>query len=599
MDSGLPTDVTSKAYKEWRVSNLEGSGLTEIHLVISTVVLSYWCWKCKVAADYHRNPAGFSGRGWSQFAFECAVFMVPMFLTLTDRFVYSTLAALICTSLYYRWQIPDPPYRHDKWAPDPRAEEFKKSYMPGKVTPKSYLSIYRAEMMLLTCFCILAVDFNVFPLRFAKVETFGTSIMDLGVGSFVFSAGVVGIKPFLSRQVDGRVVSPTLGRQLKAGLWTAFPILGLGLARLILTESVDYQKHVTEYGTHWNFFFTLGFLPIFVPLGLYVYNDLRITSTVMLVLYQILYTLTPLGSWLENAERTDFISANREGIFSFIGYLAMFLMGMSLGSEILPDAQTFKDRRMRLMSVLGVWSTAAISFMLAYFVCGIEPSRRFANAPYCFWVAGFNSFMIWLFMLIEEDIDSKLPPQLARSGRPAGYDLPVILEAVNINSLTTFLVANLLTAIPDSMPKIKTVSKRKQKRPDGWEEIEPTLTEFEQKMRDAENESTSGKRKVESTWSVMRVHHQRSRYIYDLYYKRQAISRKLYRYCVDNGYGDANLIAKWKKQGFEKLCCLQCIQPRDTNYGTTCICRVPKEKLEEGRTVECVHCGCRGCASSD
>ncbi|KAJ1895607.1 Glucosaminyl phosphatidylinositol (GlcN-PI) nositol acylation protein [Kickxella alabastrina] len=445
MNSQPPVDVTSKEYKEWRVSNLDGSGLTEIHLVISTVVLSYWLWKCKTAADYHRDPTRFTESQWSRVLFECAVFFVPMFLTLTDQFVYPTLAVLIGGSVYFRWKIPDPPYRHDKWAPDPRAEAFEKSHILGKVAPKAYLSIYRAEMMLLTCFCILAVDFNVFPLKFAKVETFGTSIMDLGVGSFVFSAGVVGVKPFLPRLVKGKLVTATLAHQLKAGLWTAFPILILGFARLVLTESVDYQKHVSEYGTHWNFFFTLGFLPIFVPLGLHVYSDLRVTSTVLVVAYQAVYSLTPFGDWLENADRTGLVSANREGVFSFIGYLAMFLMGMSLGSEILSDVRTFKERRMRLVSVLGVWTTACISFMLASFVCGIEPSRRFANAPYCFWVAGFNSFTIWLFMLVEEDVDSKLPPQLSRSGRPAGYDVPIILDAVNMNSLTTFLVANLLT----------------------------------------------------------------------------------------------------------------------------------------------------------
>ncbi|KAJ2004916.1 Component of the SF3b subcomplex of the U2 snRNP [Coemansia thaxteri] len=149
------------------------------------------------------------------------------------------------------------------------------------------------------------------------------------------------------------------------------------------------------------------------------------------------------------------------------------------------------------------------------------------------------------------------------------------------------------------MPKVKSSKWRRQAPPEGWDEIKPTLTEFEQKMRDAENESTAGKRKVESTWSVMRIHHQRSRYIFDLYYSRELITQQLYEYCLKNGHGDRNLIAKWKKQGFEKLCCLQCIQPRDTNHGTTCICRVPKARLEEGRTVECVHCGCRGCASTD
>ncbi len=55
-------------------------------------------------------------------------------------------------------------------------------------------------------------------------------------------------------------------------------------------------------------------------------------------------------------------------------------------------------------------------------------------------------------------------------------------------------------------------------------------------------------------------------------------------------------VAQWKKQGYENLCCLRCIQPRDTNFNKKCICRVPKEKLEEGKVVECVHCGCRGCS---
>lgn len=55
---------------------------------------------------------------------------------------------------------------------------------------------------------------------------------------------------------------------------------------------------------------------------------------------------------------------------------------------------------------------------------------------------------------------------------------------------------------------------------------------------------------------------------------------ELYEYCIKEGYADKNLIAKWKKQGYENLCCLRCIQTRDTNFGTNCICRVPKGKLE-------------------
>ena len=60
----------------------------------------------------------------------------------------------------------------------------------------------------------------------------------------------------------------------------------------------------------------------------------------------------------------------------------------------------------------------------------------------------------------------------------------------------------------------------------------------------------------------MRITHIRSRYIYDLYYKREAISRELYDWLLEQGYADAALIAKWKRTGYEKLCCVRCIQAR-------------------------------------
>ncbi|KAG0291569.1 hypothetical protein BGZ96_005069 [Linnemannia gamsii] len=145
------------------------------------------------------------------------------------------------------------------------------------------------------------------------------------------------------------------------------------------------------------------------------------------------------------------------------------------------------------------------------------------------------------------------------------------------------------------MPKIK--SSRTKRAPEGFDDIEPTLREFQTKMKDAENDPHEGKRKIEALWPIFRLHHQRSRYVYELYYKREAISKELYEYLLKQGYADANLIAKWKKAGYEKVCCLRCIQPKDTNFGTTCVCRVPRDKLEDGKVIECIHCGCRGCSS--
>eukprot|EP00158_Paraphelidium_tribonemae_P000559 Partr_v1_DN22811_c0_g2_i1_m77279 putative BUD31 homolog len=143
------------------------------------------------------------------------------------------------------------------------------------------------------------------------------------------------------------------------------------------------------------------------------------------------------------------------------------------------------------------------------------------------------------------------------------------------------------------MPKIRRA--RTKPPPEGWENVEPTLLELEQKMREVENRPHMGFSRSESLWPIFKLHHQRSRFIYDLYYTRHAISEELYKYCLKEGHADANLIAKWKKNGYEQLCCLKCIQPRDTNFGTVCICRVPKEKRDEEKSVACLHCGCRGC----
>jgi bud site selection protein 31 len=168
------------------------------------------------------------------------------------------------------------------------------------------------------------------------------------------------------------------------------------------------------------------------------------------------------------------------------------------------------------------------------------------------------------------------------------------------------------------MPPVRTARASRKAPPEGFDDIEDTLLEFQNKMKDAENASHEGKKKYEMTWPIFQITHQRSRYIYDLYYEKEAITKQLYDYLLKNGYADAMLIAKWKKQGYEKasqlqsgslptqmkltlkqLCCTRCIQTKETNFRSTCICRVPRDQLKENQEIQCVNCGCRGCASSD
>ena len=60
---------------------------------------------------------------------------------------------------------------------------------------------------------------------------------------------------------------------------------------------------------------------------------------------------------------------------------------------------------------------------------------------------------------------------------------------------------------------------------------------------------------------------------------------------------DGNLMAKWKKPGYEFLCSVAAINKGSTNFGTTSVCRVPL-RLRSGK-IGPSQTGCISCASCD
>lgn len=130
--------------------------------------------------------------------------------------------------------------------------------------------------------------------------------------------------------------------------------------------------------------------------------------------------------------------------------------------------------------------------------------------------------------------------------------------------------------------------------PDDFFELKPFFDKIEDEMRKAEN-SPVELNLCENYWKIFQLHHQRSRYVFELL-KRNKLSRSLYEYLKINGYVDHSLICYWKKQGYEHLCCLRCVQPLDNKYGNVCICRVPQRSLEVEDDIKCDNCGCRGCS---
>jgi phosphatidylinositol glycan class W len=334
-----------------------------------------------------------------------------------------------------------------------------KDETPNHLPKKSFLTTYRGAMLVITCLAILAVDFRIFPRRFAKVENWGTSLMDIGVGSFVFAAGLVAARPILKEKLEGRIT--TLSTRLYRSVRHSLPLLVLGFIRLWSVKGLDYAEHVTEYGVHWNFFFTLGFLSPFMALFQTAFQYLPSYAGLAILLgsaYQVALETTNLKSFILVGERTNLFYKNREGIFSFFGYLAIFLAGQSTGMFVIPRSlsdSTGTQQRKRLLLTLSAWSGIwTLLFLLSTsykYGLSLQVSRRLANLPYILWISAFNCTQITAFCLVETlffpqiykntDTSTKTENEIYKRATSR------VLEAYNRNGLAVFLVANLLTGL--------------------------------------------------------------------------------------------------------------------------------------------------------
>lgn len=335
------------------------------------------------------------------------------------------------------------------------------------LSTKPFLTFFRGSILVITCLAILAVDFRIFPRRFAKVETWGTSLMDLGVGAFVFSAGVVAARPVLKErallQTPAQMTqSHLLYRRLIVSVRSSLPLIVLGVIRLLSVKGLDYAEHVSEYGVHWNFFFTLAFLPPFVAVfqsALKIIPSYAALALLLGVTYQVVLETTSLKAYVLTAPRVDLISKNREGIFSFIGYLAIFLTGQDTGMYVLPrtinprSGVSGKSQRTTLLLTMAAWSCIwSVLYFLATdykYGAGLSVSRRLANLPYILGVAALGTTQLFAYCLVETICFPAFYNATDAKAEKEAYETATstVLRAYNRNGLAIFLLANLMTGL--------------------------------------------------------------------------------------------------------------------------------------------------------
>lgn len=314
-----------------------------------------------------------------------------------------------------------------------------------------YITAYRSQMLIITNLAILAVDFHIFPRRFAKVETWGTSMMDLGVGLFVFSMGLANLRSLIKKSLASNRKSESYFALLMANTVKALPVLFLGLVRLVSVKSLEYQEHVSEYGVHWNFFMTLGLLPIFLGVvdPLFAVVPRFAVALALGCVYEYVLTYVGLSRFIldESNRQQSLVTLNKEGLASFIGYLSIFIFGQSFGSFVLTTTKLPNNlvgfgllkrhrRWLTVSSTQGLFVITLLLFTLFYFVNEAKStgsiSRRLANLAYVLWVVSYNSLMLLGYNLVE----TVFGPINSR-----------ILNAINRNGLAIFLAANLATGL--------------------------------------------------------------------------------------------------------------------------------------------------------
>ncbi|KAK0449720.1 GWT1-domain-containing protein [Desarmillaria tabescens] len=463
-----------KELKENFVSGATGSTVTHVNLISSAALASVFL--------YHTILSRTSPTSLNKFPISWAILVLPLLLSMT---LFANMPALLSILMLIPALGLSFLSRRESGTPLPSNESERGTASPkATVAPLPFLTTYRAHMLLMTILAILAVDFPVFPRSLAKCESFGVSLMDLGVGAFVFSQGVISAIPLVKNPTY--LASPVLSK-LVTTIRKVLPIMVLGIVRVLLVKGTEYPEHETEYGTHWNFFITMALLPVMEiflhPIILRV--PISMLGILIALCQQLGLSVFGLQEVVLFAPRVGILSANKEGIVSLLGYLAVHLLGLSIGTMILPPSPSYFRRFQRQFNKNGeltlgggekykhsyasrqndktateLWAYSMLWWVFMGLtrllkIDGKEGvSRRVVNLSYILWVAAYNTSFILGYLLMDlyfypspsrskytrqQSDQDVLPSRIAVSAP--------LFEAINKNGLVLFLLANVFTGL--------------------------------------------------------------------------------------------------------------------------------------------------------
>ncbi|NWH90089.1 PIGW protein, partial [Aegithalos caudatus] len=458
--------MSQKQLKEAFISNLNGTSLLEISAGLSLPPLCLLCRGLLLILYYLHHGKPVSSRKYSllldflvlvsPLLFSCTVLSPAIFFI---PFILAAFCAAIFSKIYSQ-------RKREARAPFGQiVEEFQKACLDPNCIPA--ITVFRVYVNVLTSISILAVDFPQYPRRYAKAETYGTGVMDLGVGAFLFGNALV--CPEVRQQSRGTQPRFSgVGRQALS-VW---PLIALGVGRLLSVKSIEYHEHASEYGLHWNFFFTLALVRLAASLLLAVFpiHQAWLAAVALAVLYQLLLSTTSLKAFILHGSdgrdsRLGFLDANREGLLSLLGYLAIYLASVQVGQWLQRGRSSVRGWLAALGGLAGAVLLLWVLLQLCQ-ACAEPVSRRMANLPFCTWVLAHCLLLLGLFLLTDLTLlftkllvrGSSVPccwevVQPPGSRKKHGTEAvlrdklsqPCLISAINKNQLLFFLLANVMT----------------------------------------------------------------------------------------------------------------------------------------------------------
>lgn len=450
------------------VTNKEGGFPEEIVMISCIPMLSaslhgFLC-RTSVVASLRRNL-------WCATALDILLQCVPLILAVTmlSSYVACITFSMLAASLGARvvhHLLRQRPQRAQKAQRNRKAPGKKGPPSTGASARQTWSSVVtaaRSHVLLGAAVFILGVDFPAFPRRLAKTEQSGFSLMDTGVGFFVALAAAS------SPEAKGAPSSGGVQNVARAAKGSVALVL-LGLSRVATVKSLDYQSPVLEYGVHWNFFFTLAFTKVAASV-VYAILPARLdwlVGSVLSVGYEAVLQSTQLNAFLDDGNRDGLVAANKEGLASLAGFLALYLIVVALSRRLLYGARSCIRDWVAMVFETGV--VALVGLALTYVVhSDVAPvSRRLANLPYCLWTISLFLVTIVCFVLLQiadvllcqdgmqVDFSQLQVLHKAKDAARESQEPNLLWYSINFNAMPMFLLVNLLTGLVNIVLRPRT-----------------------------------------------------------------------------------------------------------------------------------------------